>query len=109
MTLLAVNPESKAIYTRAQNDSRKWDPRLEKTSKVGCGTYRVEGRHGTYTVTVSAEGFACNCIAGINLLTCWHCGSAYRARLVEKMNRRPVTATPAKAPVPSWDALYGAA
>lgn len=98
MTLLARTPESKMVYDRAQRDSRKWDPRLEKTTRTGAGTYTVIGRTGVYTVTVDVNGFHCNCLAGMNDLTCWHTASVFRLRAAQR-SARPVAAPSATAPV----------
>lgn len=77
----------KQTADKIQARSRELDPRLERTMREGCGVYRVAGRTGTYTVTVSEAGFACDCTAGQNGKACWHSGSVYRLRLVEKMRR----------------------
>lgn len=75
--------------------SRAKDPKLARVTKITCGEYRVEGEHGQYTVRVSADGFACNCIAGSNGRCCWHASSVWRHRLAER-SARPVNTKPAR-------------
>lgn len=67
--------------------SRAKDPKLARVTKIGCGVYRVQGDHGLYTVRVSAEGFECDCIAGMNGRTCYHKSSVWRMRLAERSAR----------------------
>ena len=76
--------------------SRAKDPKLARVTKITCGVYRVQGDHGLYTVTVSAQGFECDCVAGMNGRTCYHKSSVWRMRCADRM-----VAAPAPKPLPA--------
>jgi hypothetical protein len=78
--------EIKMVATASQqaaiDKSRRLDPELARVVREGAGRYLVLGEHDWYSVTVSRDGYRCDCPAGRHgEAACWHRASAYRYRL----------------------------
>lgn len=78
----------------------------------GHGLYSVLSSDGTkfYRVSVTVKGqYICNCQAGQQGIRCKHKACVFMFRLAKRsLVQVPVTPTPAKAPVPTFDQLFGA-